>query len=296
MTFKVVKKTFFNFADHNCPQMAAALAYYAVFSMPPLLVIAITIASYGVEAVEISEGNNAQETIVKEVTRSLGVGAAEQVRDVIDRASKMPRSTLGVAISSLVFMFGASGVMVQLQSALNKIWGIAPDPNKSGIKHFLLKRLLSFAMVLGVGFILLVSLLLTALLGTLEHRVGGVLAAWFTEVSPLAIHGIANLLIAFLVFAALFKWLPDALVAWRNVWIGALATTLLFVAGKAILAVYFSKMDVGSTFGAAGSLALILLWVYYSGMIFLLGAEFTHALSLSREEVVQPQEGAVLID
>lgn len=289
----VLKQTYTGFFADKCPQLAAALAYYAVFSMPPLLVIVITLASYGASMVSSAEGGDARDLILTEVRQALGSGAAEQVDDVIQRASRLPRSYWGAAISVVAFLFGASGVMVQLQASLNTVWRVSPDPRAGGVKHFLVKRLLSFAMVLGVGFVLLVSLLVSTALSAVGHYLKTNLGVSLLMLSPAAVHGLAQLVVFTLMFAALFKWLPDAEVAWRDVARGSLVTAALFIAGKGVLSIYFAQMDIGSSYGAAGSLALILLWVYYSGMILLLGAEFTHAIAVDREGDPKPEPGAV---
>lgn len=288
----ILKKTFTNFIDDNCTQMAAALAYYTIFSIPPLLAIAIPIARYGAKLATAPENGNARSVITREVEQSLGPGAADQIQEAIDRASQLPNSTLGVVGAIVVLLFGASGVMVQLQSSLNQIWKVQTASQSGGIRNFLTKRLLSFAMILGVGFVLLVTMLLSAVLSSFGNTLNSLFPDnWLVQYAIVA-NILSDLLVAALLFAAILKWIPDAQISWRQVGMGAAATAVLFVLGKSLLAVYFGKFDVGSAYGAAGSLALILVWVYYSGLIFFLGAEFTHALAVQRDGAAPPEPGA----
>lgn len=292
----LIRNTAESFAEHDCMRMAAAIAYYALFSLPPLLVISITLASYLANLAQVADNGRAQQLVQREVTQSLGVGAAEQVDQMIEHASRAPRSTLGLIIGAAVFFFGASGVMVQLQASINEVWTVKPDPKRGGIKNFLLKRVLSFAMVLGVSFLLLISMLLSTILSSVGDQVAKLLSADITEAALHVISLGVNLVFATLIFAAMFKWLADVEVAWRDVWIGAGTTALLFIAGKSALTFYFATVDLGSTYGAAGSMALILTWVYYSALIFLFGAEFTRAVTLHRHGEITPQSGAVAVE
>ena len=291
--FKLLQYTFARFSSDNCPQIAAALAYYTLFSMPPLLAIAISIAGYTAKMATFAEHGSARQMLTSEVQTSLGTGAAKQVEEIIDRTSELPSSTLGLLTGVAVLLFGASGVMVQLQSALNLVWKVQPDPHSGGVKNFVMKRVLSFAMVLGVGFVLLVSMLMSAMLHSLAEYLVVLFPTSLFASHPILVSTASNLVIAALLFSTLFKVLPDAQVAWRDAALGGAVTAGLFVVGKLLLANYFAVADIGSSYGAAGSLALILAWVYYSGMIFLLGAELTHGLAVSREGQVAPEPGAV---
>jgi membrane protein len=293
---ELLRETWNGFQRHKTTRAAAALAYYTLFSLPALLFIAISVAGVVARSANMAEDGQFRELIDREARESLGEGAAEQIGDMITRASEMPSSPLGIAIGIGMFLLGASGVMVQLQSALNEVWGVEPDPTKSSIWTFLLKRVISFGMVLGVGFLLLASLLISTILSTLGDFVAHFLGAQVSGIVPELVHLGANFLVSLLLFAAMFKWMPDVTVPWRSVLIGATFTAVMFIIGKVLLNLYFSNADVGSSFGAAGSLALILLWTYYTGTILLLGAEFTRAVASSSRGTVEPEPGARLIE
>jgi membrane protein len=270
--------------------MAAALAYYAVFSLPALLVITIAIAGaiFGAERVE--------DRVQEEISRLVGASAAEQV-DVM-------RSNSGGAVSGNILkallgvgtlVFGATGAFVQLQSSLNRIWEVAPDPKQGGVKAFILKRMLSFGMVLTVAFLLLVAMVVSAALAALGGYLGGLVESGFMRVLvQVANFGVSFALVAVL-FALIFKVLPDAVARWRDVAVGAAATTALFVAGQVLMGLYFRFADVGEAFGAAGSLALVLVWIYYSAVIMFLGAEFTQLWAKRFGQQIMPEEGAVRV-
>jgi len=188
-------------------------------------------------------------------------------------------------------LFGATGAFVSLQTALNRAWEVEPDPKSGGIRNFITKRLFSLGMVLGIAFLLLVSLAVTAALSAVGGALFGGLGKMFGE--------ILNFLLTFavitLLFGAMFKVLPDAKIGWRDVWVGAIATALLFVIGKTLIGLYIGQSDPGSTFGAAGSLAVLLVWIYYAAVILLLGAEFTQAWMKMHGRTIEPEAGAVRI-
>lgn len=283
------------FHRHKTMRAAAALAYYTLFSLPALLFIAISVAGVVARTANMAQDGAFRQLIDREARQSLGPGAADQINEMITRASELPSSPLGVAIGVGVFLVAASGVMLQLQSALNEVWGVEPDPERSSLWTFLVKRILSFGMVLGVGFVLLASLLISTLLATLGGFISELLGTEISGFFPELVHLAANFLVSLLLFAAMFKWIPDVKVPWRSVWLGATVTTVMFLIGKFLLTLYFAKTNVGSSFGAAGSLALILVWVYYSGTIVLIGAEVTRAIATARGESISPEAGARLV-
>jgi membrane protein len=291
----LLRETWDGFHRHKTTRAAAALAYYTLFSLPALLFIAISVAGVVARSANLAKDGQFRELVDREARESLGEGAAQQINEMITRASDMPTSPLGIAIGIGVFLVGASGVMIQLQSALNEVWAVEPDPKKSSIWTFLFKRVLSFGMVLGVAFLLLASLLISTILSTLGDFVAQFLGSEVSSFVPQLVHLGANFIVSLLLFAAMFKWMPDIKVPWRSIWLGAAVTAVMFIIGNVLLTVYFSQADVGSSFGAAGSLALILLWTYYTGIILLLGAEFTRAIAITKEEKVEPEPGARLV-
>lgn len=287
-TSKVLKQAASEFSDDECTTMAAALAYYTAFSLPPLLVLIVTIAGW-IWPPEAVTGQ-----LEEQMTSVVGEGGWQQAKEMMEAARKQSGGGLAAVIGAIVLLFGATGVLVQLQSALNKAWEVQPDPDAGGLRTFITKRVLSLGMVISVAFLLLMSLVLTAVLASAGDMVSQWLPSQMTGWFPLATDFVVSLTIFTLAFAAMFKWLPDADVQWRDMWTGAFATALLFMAGKFALGFYFSRTGAG-TYGAAGSFVLILLWVYYSAMILLFGAEFTQVWAKQRGGGVVPSKGAVRV-
>lgn len=267
-------------------QLAASLSYYMVFSLAPLLVVVIALAGFvfGREA--------AQGQIVEEIDGMVGRQAAQTVQTMIASVNDTGKGIVATVIGLATLLLGATGVFGQLQSALNHVWGIRDE--RSGVKGIVLHRFLSFTMVLGVAFLLLVSLALSAGISALGHLAAGLLP----EVH-LLLH-VANVVVSLgiitLLFGAMFKILPDAEIAWGDVWIGAAVTALLFTIGKLLIGLYLGRSGVASAYGAAGSLVVILLWVYYSAQILLFGAEFTEVYANRFGSRIRPAEHAVLVD
>jgi membrane protein len=284
---RLIKGTIAEWQEDNVPVLAAALAYYTVFSLAPLLLIAIAIAGsvFGEEA--------ARGELVRQIQGLVGKEGAEAVQSMIENANK-PGSGGAIAtiIGVVLLMFGASGVFGQLQSALNTIWEVKPKPGQ-GIRSFLMSRFLSFAMVLVIGFLLLVSLILSAFLATVSR--------FFNDLMPgfPVLGQVINFIISFgvitLLFASIYKFLPDVKLPWKNLWVGAAVTSLLFTIGKLALGLYLGNGTVGSTYGAAGSLVVLLIWVFYSAQILLIGAEFTQVYSKYRGKPIRPSKHAVPI-
>lgn len=282
----IVKQTATEFSEDKCPAMAAALAFYTAISLPPLLVLIVTVAGFFWSPEDVQAG------LQQQVQGVVGEGGWEQMKTMMQRAGDQQRGGWAAAISIALLIFGATGVMVQLQSALDEAWEVKPDPEQGGIKNFILKRMLSLAMILGIAFLLLVSLVLTAVLNTAGDWVSGWLPQDIGSWIPMAINFGVSFVVFTLLFAAMMKWLPDAEIEWRQVWVGAFATAALFMIGKLGLGWYLGRSD-QSTYGAASSFVLILLWVYYSGMIFLFGAEFTQVWARRHGAAIEPSSGAI---
>jgi membrane protein len=254
----------------NALTLGAALAYYTIFSMAPLLVLAIAFAGlvFGRAA--------AQGEIVAQIQGLLGASGAELIESMIERASEPASGVLATVISLATMLFGASGVFGQLQGSLNQIWG-SDAARRTGMKGQLQRRAASFSMILVMGFLLLVSLALSALISGLH----GFIDEYFTV--PSEFLSLANVTVSFAIvtamFAMIFKLLPDARIEWRDVWLGAVVTALLFTIGKSLIGIYLGRAGITSVYGAAGSLVLVLLWVYFSAQMLFLGAEFTEVYS-----------------
>ncbi|RKH05340.1 YihY/virulence factor BrkB family protein [Corallococcus praedator] len=266
----LLKQTLTEWMDDNVPAQAAALAYYTLFSVAPMLIIAIAVAglAFGQEAAHGEIRNQLQSLI--------GDAGAKVVEDLVASASKPSSGIVATLIGVLVSAFAATGVFVQLQDSLNTIWKVKKKP-MNGLLAFVRQRLLSFAMVLGIGFLLLVSLVVSAALAAAGTFLKNLMPGWE------AVMQLVNLAIAFSVttvlFAMIYKVMPDTHVAWRDVWLGAAVTSFLFSLGKLGIGMYLGKSSVSSSYGAAGSFAVLLLWVYYSSQLLFLGAEFTQVYS-----------------
>lgn len=287
-TIEIFKETLQEWNEDKVPLWAAALAYYTVFSLAPLLIIAIAIAGavFGEEA--------ARGELVSQVQSLIGKEGAEAVQTMIQNANK-PSSggAIATVFGVIALLFGASGVFGQLQDALNAIWEVKPKP-KQALWGFLQSRFLSFASVLVIGFLLLVSLVLSAALSGISTYFSGFISEW-------AIVGqIINFVVSFgvitLLIAAIYKFIPDVELRWSDLWVGAGVTALLFSIGKYLIGLYLGNSSVSSTYGAAGSLVVILLWVFYSAQIILFGAEFTQVYAKHRGNGIRPSKHAVRVD
>lgn len=280
----LLKGTFKEFGEDKVPRLAAALAYYTIFSLGPLLLIAISIAG-----IILGNQKGARSQIVGTIGSMVGTQGAEALNTAIDNANKGNGSIIASAIGIVTLLLGASGVFGQLKDALNTIWEVKPKEGL-GIMGMLRQRFLSFSMVLGTGFLLLVSLVVSAALAALGKFLGDRLpgGAFLWNIIN---YGITLLLIA-LMFALMFRFLPDVEIAWKDVWIGALITSILFIVGQIALGIYLGSGSVGSSYGAAGSIVILLVWIYYSGLIFFVGAEITQVYARMYGSHVTPSEYA----
>jgi membrane protein len=282
----LVKDTFKEWSNDKAPRLGAALSYYTIFSLAPLLLLVIAVAglAFGREA---AEGR-----IVGELSGLIGADAAEALQGMIEKAGDRKGGVLATVIGGLTLLLGATGVLVELQDALNTVWKVIPKPGR-GLRAFIRTRLLSFSLVLCFGFLLIVSLVASAGLAALGGWLADFIPGWVVMAYILN-YGVSIGVIA-LLLALIFKVLPDVRMAFRDVWIGALVTSLLFHLGKFLIGLYIGKASVGSTFGAAGSLAVLLVWIYYSSQLVLLGAEFTRVYANRFGSHVEPTENAVAV-
>jgi membrane protein len=285
--FSLLKATFFEWLDDQAPMLGAALAYYTVFSLAPLLIITIAIAGlvFGAEA--------AQGQIFDQLRGLLGDASGKAMEEIVQSASAEPKTGVVATVIGLVtLLFGASGVFGQLQASLNIIWGVQPKPGR-GILGIIRDRILSFGFILVVGFLLLVSLLLTAAIAFVGKQFGAMVPGMEALIQLL--NAILSLAVITLLFAMMFKILPDANIAWRDVWIGAFITALLFTIGKFALGFYLGRSGVASSYGAAGSFIVLLLWVYYSSQIVFFGAEFAQVYANRFGSHVTPSSNAIAV-
>jgi membrane protein len=264
--FDLFRQTFQEFGEDKAQRLGAALAYYTIFSIAPLLLIAIAIAGvvFGREA--------AQHQLSAQLSGVLGKSAAEALDGMVAAAAKPKSGTVATLVGIVTLLFGAAGVFGQLKDALNTIWNVEPK-KAAGIIGFVRERFLSLAMVLGVGFLLLVTLVFDTAITAMGTYLGTRFPGGTALLQGLQL--VISLGLVTLLFAAIFRFLPDTKIEWRDVWLGAAFTAVLFVLGKFGLALYIAKGAVGSAYGAAGSLVIILVWVYWSAQILFFGAEFT---------------------
>ena len=278
----LLKQTGKEWSEDKVPRLGAALAYYTVFAIAPLLIIAIAIAGL------VFTKSNVQDQVIAQLRTLISDDAARAIQEMLENAGQPKAGILATIIGVVTLLFGASGVFGQLKDAMNTIWGVQPKPGR-GIMGIIKDRFLSFTMVLGIGFLLLVSLMVSAGLAAFQKFAFGDDAGILLQILNFVISfGVITLL-----FAVIYKVLPDVKIAWRDVWIGAAVTALLFTVGKFAIGAYLGRASTISTFGAFGSIVVILLWVYYSAQILFFGAEFTQVYANQYGSRVVPDEDAV---
>lgn len=267
----LIKAAVASWVDDFAPSMGAALSYYTVFSLAPMLLIVIGVAGliFGADA--------ARGEIVAQLRGLMGEQGAVAVEELLKSASDPGKGIVATIVGFVTLLVGATAVFAELQSALDRIWRTPAPPNESGIWGIIRTRILSFGLILGLGFLMIVSLVLSAALAALGNWWGSYLGNW--EFVLQALNFVVSFGVVTVVFAAIYKFMPHADIEWKNVWVGAIVTALLFTIGKFLISLYIGKSGVASGFGAAGSFAVLLVWVYYSAQIFLLGAEFTWVYS-----------------
>jgi len=283
--WQVLKKSFKGFMDDRITKMSSSLAYYTIFSMAPLLIIIISMSG-------LFLGRDAAEgKIYAQLSNFIGPNTASQLQTMIHNASLTGKSKFAAIIGIITLVIGATTVFAEIQDTINYIWGIKPKPKK-GWLNLLRNRFLSFSVVIGLAFLLLVSLTISAIIDGFSNS----LKAHFPQITVVAlyvINTVITLIITTVIFGAIFKVLPDAKIKWKDVIAGAITTAILFMLAKFGISYYISKSNVGSTYGAAGSLVILLLWVYFSAMILYFGAEFTKAFTVKFGSQIYPVDYAV---
>jgi len=286
-TWSILKQAFTGFSNDRVLKMSGSLAYSTIFSIAPLIILIISLADifYGRDAIEGS--------IYGQISGFVGSDAAAQIQNMIRNASLSGKSHIAVVIGVITLVIGATSVFGEIQDSINIIWGLKPKPKRGWVK-MLLNRLWSFSVIASFGFILLVSLMVNTIIEALMNQ----LQRLFPHVTVVLVY-IANQLVILgittLLFAVIFKVLPDARIKWRDVLAGAFATSLLFMLGKFVITFYINHSSVGTAYGAAGSLVVILLWVYYSSAILYFGAEFTKAYAAKHGSRIYPNHYAVWV-
>ena len=286
--WSIIKETYTKWMDNDPFQLSAAVSYYAIFSFPALIIIVIQTASIFYSRSEVKG------RIMEEITSILGQDSASTIEDIIQNAISQDQSYFAIAVGLVTLLYGATGMFVALQKALNAIWGVKPKPKNEYLK-MLRDRIFSLGLILVIGFLLLTSLLLTAMITAFVGWIEYYLPAFMVDVIQL-LNFIISLGLITVLFALIYKYLPDVKIQWNSVWIGAFVTAILFVIGKSALGIYFGRMDPGSSFGAAGSVILILLWVSYSSIILFFGATFTKVYASHYGIGIKPASYAERID
>jgi membrane protein len=284
--WKLLSATFTKWTEDHAQRLGAALAFYTVFSLAPILLIVIAMAGlvFGQEA---AEGQ-----IIGQIQDLVGDDSAKAIQGMLAYARRPSTSLIATGVALVTLLFGATSVFAQVQDALNVIWGVETKSGR-GIIQIIKDRFISFVAVLGSGFLLLVSLVLSAALAAVGHTVESVLPA--PELILQAINFLLSFVVITLLFAMIYKLIPDVLNNWQDVWVGAGMTSLLFTIGKSLIGLYLGKSEVGLAYGAAGSLIVVLLWVYYASQIFLFGAEFTAVYAAFRGSQLKPTPNALPI-
>ena len=285
-SFSLLKQTVSEWLEDQVPQLGAALAYYTVFSLAPLVLLLLAIVGF----IFHNDPAGAWRKMTEQMSYFLDKSAVDVVANIAQTASQPNKGMTATIIGILLALFGASGVFGQLQNALNTIWGVKAKPG-AGIVGFIRSRFLSFAMVAGVCFLLLVSLVFESLLKGFSHYIQAIFPGGI--VIALVVYSIFDLAVVVLLFALIFKFLPDVKIQWRDVWIGALMTAIFFAIGKWVLGLYLGSGAAGSAYGAASSLITLLLWIYYSSQILLFGAEFTQVYAARSGRALVPAKYAV---
>jgi membrane protein len=266
----ILQRTFSAWNDHDASTISAALAFYSILSLAPLILLVTPLIAL------VFGHSAAQDQIVAQVRNTIGPAGAEAIRGLLEQPQKPSTGILASVIGIITLLFGASGVFAELRAALNTIWDVKPVTG-AGLAGLIEERFATFGMVLGVGFLLLVSLLLSAATAAMGKFFTGYLPA-----PEFKLHLIDDL-ISFagisVLFGLIFKYVPERKIDWKDMWIGAVATSFLFTIGKFLIGLYLGKAAIGSAYGASGSMIAVIVWVYYSSLIFLFGAEFTHELA-----------------
>jgi len=269
----------------NCLRMAAALSFYAAFSLPALLAIAVTVVGF------FYSRRDVRSEVGRQAASAVGTSGAAQIQALLADARKPQHGAIESIVGTCIILIAATGVMVELQAAMNDIWEVKPNPQRGLMKVFLLKRGLSLLMVLAIALLLLFSLAVNTLLTAFTEPIAARLPAGISAGLVTWTHTLVTFGLIYVLFAAMFKYLPDAVVRWSDVWLGALVTAVFFALGNRLVGLYLGRINPTSVFGAGSALAMILIWIYYAAMVVLFGAKFTFVWSQRLRKEVPPSPG-----
>lgn len=286
--FKLLKETFSEWKEDKASRLAAALSYYTIFSLAPLLLVTITVVGF------VMEPGDVKGELYAQIRDLVGEDGASMIETMVDNAAASDAKGIAAVVSVVTLLLGATGVFNALKDALNTIWNVQPAPGR-GLAETLKDRLLSFSLIPAIGFLLLVSLIVDAVLAALSNSMSGVFLndVWVQTIRVVSL--VVSFGVITVLFAIIYKVLPDAQVAWRDVWIGAAVTALLFTLGRFAIGLYIGNSSTASAFGAAGSLIVILLWIYYAAQLLFFGAEFTQVYARRHGSKIVPEAGAELL-
>ena len=282
---KLLKLTYQGWKEDKASRLSAALAYYTIFSLAPMLLIIIAVTGFFFGQTEV-----VQSQVMNQIEGLVGADGREFVSNLLTSANNPAKGIFATIVGIITLLFGALGVFNELHNALNTIWEVKEEETKGfieSIKKVIFSRLLSFSMILGIGFLLLVSLVISAALSAVQETIGNAIPV--SEILLQILNLVISIGVITVLFALIFKFLPDAEIAWRDVWLGAFVTAVLFSLGKFLIGIYLGNSSVTSSFGAAGSLVLLLLWIYYSAQILLFGAEFTQVYANELGSKIVPE-------
>lgn len=286
---KVFSKSGQKFIDENSFLYSAGIAFYTIFSLPGIALVTVFIASSF-----IYEDNEVKNELLQQVSLMVGQSSADQVEELLERQMFTDEPVWVKSLGIIVLLISTTTVFISLQNSLNSIWRIKPKPKKM-VLTFLLNRLVSLAMVVSIGFVLMVSLTMDTLIALLRNIIQNFVGD-FSFYVVMVVNYTFSVVITILVFASIYKVLPDAKIKWKDVWVGAIATTVFFLIGKLLIAFYLDNSDLNDAYGAAGSLVALLSWVYYSVLILIFGAQFTYTFINVKGRNIRPQKGAVKVD
>ncbi len=285
--FFLLKQSAINFHENEVIKYCASLSYYTIFSIAPMLIIAIAIGSvlFGKDAV--------QGHLFGQINTVVGTDAAILIQEMLKHATLRRDNFAASAVAVVIFIIGVTGVFGEIQSTINRIWGLKAKPEK-GILRYLVSRVLSFAMVISVGFLMVVSMMTGVLIDLLADKLDNILPQ--TGFIVVVFHNVSSLLIIGFLFAIIFKFLPDSIVRWSDAIVGSVFTSVLFSLGKYLISLYMSNSPAVGVYGAAGSIIIILLWIYYSSVLLYFGAEFTRIYALTHGHGIRPNKFSVSIE
>lgn len=285
--FTLLKQSAVNFDKDEVLKLSASLSYYTIFSIAPMLIMAIAIGGFlfGRDAI--------QGHLFGQINDLVGNQAALQIQEMLSQTSLHKNTAFATTVAVIIFVIGATGVFGEIQSTINRIWGLKAKPKKGLIKYFV-NRVLSFAMVVSMGFLMVVSLMASAVIGVLNEKLNSILPNTTLIIS--LVNNAVSLCIITLLFALIFKYLPDSIVKWKDAIVGSAFTSLLFLLGKYLIGLYLSTSTTASIYGAAGSLIILLLWIYYSSILLYFGAEFTKIYALNHGHGIRPNAYSVRVE